>query len=153
MMLLFAVFAGNTLGQSPVPTMAMAESSYNLIQADHSLNCGKWNNDYQVKARKQKIAAWALAGAGAGMIIAGIIVGSGDSDDLTDAIGDTLNGGALIATGAVLGMASVPLFIIAGKNKRKAGVSGHVNIQPLQVFAMKGNLNALQPSISVGLSF
>ena len=89
------------------------------------------------KSKKQKTAAWVLLGGGAGLAIAGMSIISKDasndlSADLTtiftlgfvapekqkhSAAGPIL---AIAGSAAMLG--SIPLFISAGKNKRKASL-------------------------------
>jgi len=87
--------------------------------------------DYAQKAKSQRTIAWILAGAGAGLIITGIAVGGSDKNDVGDAINDTFEGAWLIAGGAVLAVASIPMFIISGKNRQKAGVSANFSINSL----------------------
>ena len=87
------------------------------------------------KSKKQKTAAWLLMGGGAGIAIAGFSIISNDaSKDLSDAFTTIFSFGyitpaqhkhsaagpilAIAGTGAMLG--SIPLFISASKNKRKA---------------------------------
>lgn len=108
--------------------------------------------DYAEKARKQKTIAWVLAGAGVGMIITGIIVGGSDKNDVGDAVNDTFEGAWLIAGGAVVAIASVPLFIISGKNRKKAGVSSNFQLQQLPSYAM-GNNSLPSPTIGITLKF
>jgi hypothetical protein len=78
--------------------------------------------DYLKKSKSQNTAAWILAGAGTGLIV--VAFATTNVSDIGDAInGDNsgLNSGtALFVTGAIVAVSSIPLFIIAAKNKRRA---------------------------------
>lgn len=83
--------------------------------------------DYLKKSKNQKTAGFILAGAGTGLIIASFIIPRGALES-GGCIGpycsekyknDGIKNGFLIA-GAVTALASIPLFIVSGKNKKKA---------------------------------
>lgn len=78
--------------------------------------------DYLLKSNKQKKAGWLLLGGGAGLTGIGLIVGvSTVWNDILE--GDTRgsNAAGIIMLTGLAGMAgSIPLFIAAGKNRRKA---------------------------------
>ncbi len=79
------------------------------------------------KARNQNTIAWILLGAGAGLGIAGLAVGEGAvkrvwSDPVDRTLSTVSTGGALALVGGASMLASIPFFIAAGKNRRKANV-------------------------------
>lgn len=138
---------------SSYPSIAQLspELSLNLINETELGPSFSINADYAQKAKSQKTIAWILAGAGAGMIIAGIAVGGSDKEDVGDAVDDTFEGAWLIAGGAVLAVASVPLFIISGKNRRKAGLSGSISINSVPDFA--NSTQSRMATMGVALTF
>ena len=75
--------------------------------------------DYLQKSKKQKTTAWILLGGGAGLATAGFIIGNSstsfDDNKLT-------TGALLIIAGGVAMVGSIPFFISAGSNKRKAEI-------------------------------
>jgi hypothetical protein len=72
--------------------------------------------DYLQKSKNQKTSAWVLLGGGAGLIIAGTLIGNGKEASFDDAGTGVVLGGI----GALSMLGSIPLFIASGKNKRKA---------------------------------
>jgi hypothetical protein len=77
------------------------------------------------KARNQKTAAWVFLGAGAGLAIAGIVVGESSvyhigTDPIDKISSDLQTGSVLLVAGGASMLASVPFFIASGKNRRKA---------------------------------
>lgn len=110
--------------------------------------------DFAKRAKNQKTIAWVLAGTGAAMVITGLIIGNKDSETVDGAINDTFNGSILIVTGAVVGAASIPFFIMSGNNKRKAGVSGIFRLQHNQVLAGTSRAStATQPTLGLQMHF
>jgi hypothetical protein len=76
------------------------------------------------KSARQKTAAWILLGTGAGLTIAGGIVGTNavkNQDNPFDIFPrGSLAGGAMIAGGLAAMVTSVPLFLASARNKKKA---------------------------------
>src|SRR5690348_16776213 len=76
------------------------------------------------KSARQKTAAWILLGTGAGLTIAGGIVGTNavkSQDNPFDIFPrGSLAGGAMIAGGLAAIVTSVPLFLASARNKKKA---------------------------------
>lgn len=77
--------------------------------------------DYLKKSKKQKTAAWILAGGGMGLMVAAAATGA-------KAYANTLalqgNSGVntsttLFVIGGITTLSSIPLFIASGRNKRK----------------------------------
>ncbi|WP_242155954.1 hypothetical protein [Aestuariivivens sediminis] len=73
------------------------------------------------KMRSNKTAAWITLGGGVAMVVGGIVWNSSaftigpDSEDVTDGLWLSYLGGATA-------LASIPLFIAAGKHKKKAEI-------------------------------
>jgi len=102
--------------------------------------------DYLQKSKHQKTAAWILLGGGIALAVTGVAV---DASNWESSAGDVL-----IVAGAVSVLASMPLFIAAGKNKRKAmSLSTQLEIQnvPLrrQIFLAKCSC----PAIAIKFNF
>jgi len=99
--------------------------------------------DYLRKSKNQKTGAWILLGAGAAMIS---IAAPGDvSLDIVPVL--AVGGGV-----AIIG--SIPLFIAAGKNKRRAKtMTANLNIQQTPVIRYTGLSKRPHPGISVKLTF
>jgi len=78
--------------------------------------------DYHIsKMRVNKTAAWITLGGGVAMVVGGIVWNSSaftfgpDSEDVTDGLWLSYLGGATA-------LVSIPLFIAAGKHKKKATI-------------------------------
>jgi hypothetical protein len=79
------------------------------------------------KAKKQKTAAWICVGAGATIAIIGVIIGTRKAeDDLVSVLSfeptqhDYTSANVLLVVGGTTALASIPLFIAAGRNNQKA---------------------------------
>ena len=80
--------------------------------------------DYLRKSNKQKTAGWILLGGGAGLAGIGIIVSATTAlGDLIEGDDGSTGGPILMFTGLVSMVGSIPFFIAAGKNRRKAMAS------------------------------
>ena len=78
---------------------------------------------HSLKHKRLKTTGFILLGVGVGTVITGIIIGNSDNDIYT--------GAGLVLLGTLPVIASVPVFIIAKTNKRKANTiqgSGEVGI-------------------------
>jgi len=103
---------------------------------------------YLQKSKTQKTIGWVALGAGTSLIAAGLITGSGKSDDL----GDVFAGGAYIVSGVVLDAVSIPFFVSASKNKKRADAAVAFRMQPM--FQPKNNFAiSQQPTLSVKIGF
>ena len=76
------------------------------------------------RSKRQKTTAWILLGTGAGVSIAGAIIGSNSISNSADQWDifprGTLAGGGMILGGITAIITSVPFFIASGRNKRNA---------------------------------
>lgn len=80
------------------------------------------------KSKNQKTAAWILLGVGAGVVIAGAIIGTNavknsypdDSFDIFPR--GSIAGGGMLLGGGVAMIVSVPFFIASGRNKKEVNL-------------------------------
>ncbi len=87
---------------------------------------------YSLKQKRQKTAAWICLGGGAAMTITGLILAENNAEGTIKSIFTEekngseegfVSGSLLTIVGGATSLASIPLFISAGKNKRKAALS------------------------------
>jgi len=98
--------------------------------------------DYLKKSKSQKIAGFIFLGAGA-IIFASLSGGNTDFDTL----------GALVVLGGISTLASIPLFIASGRNKRKArDASASLNFEKIQTIQQVGMSFHSSPAISIKLN-
>lgn len=125
--------------------------------AQQSMNTAE---DYLRKSRKQETIAWVLAGSGVTMIAAGTIIAVNtnweqlDYDDNNYGRNETIKAVgavALIGTGIVAAIGSVPLFIISSKNKSKASIS--MGNQKYPRLTGSRYSTAMMPSLSLKVRF
>ncbi len=114
-------------------------------------------DDYLTKSKHQKTAAWVMLGGGWGLGIVGGIVGLHGLVDLgtgeVNKAGNNIGtGGLLILTGGAAILGSIPLFIAAGKNKRK-GMSLSFTNQPAAALVNNITGNKYVPSVSLQFKF
>ena len=83
--------------------------------------------DYLRKSKSQKITAFCLAGGGIVVWLAGVSKNMNQNDDIDG------GGEVAMAIGSIAALASIPMFIIASKNKRKAASISFKNEPSLQV--------------------
>lgn len=89
---------------------------YSQVNPPESQNNSQFEKEHLlIKAKNQKATAWALLGVGTGCwVVAGVMIGTAQSD------GAYTVGGGLILAGTVTALGSIPFFIAAKKNKQKA---------------------------------
>ena len=103
--------------------------------------------DYLQKSKNQKTTAWVLLGGGAALILVGDLVGNSKESSFSDAAT-----GVVIAGAGVLSMlGSIPLFIAAGKNKRKAMSLSFKN-EMIPELQNSSFVNRSVPSLSLKIS-
>ncbi|MEP7232245.1 MAG: hypothetical protein ABI691_18425 [Ginsengibacter sp.] len=112
-------------------------------------------DDYLLKSKHQKTAAWVMLGGGTSLLVAGGIIGirgfanllSGEVDKAGNNVGLA---GLLDITGAAAMLGSIPLFIASSKNKRKA-MSITFSNQPLPALVKNTMGRRSLPSIGLQL--
>ena len=98
--------------------------------------------DYLAKSKSQKTAAFILLGIGVTTLA---IAAVGDLD--LDALG------AVVVVGGVATIASIPLFIASGKNKRKANnFTGNIKMENAPFFQNRSFVQKSFPAFSVKCS-
>jgi hypothetical protein len=101
--------------------------------------------DYLQKSKHQKTAAWILLGGGTALMVTGIIVGSGEDAYITDAVG----GAAVAGIGLLSTIASIPLFIASGKNKKKAmHMTANIKMEKATIFERQSFVQSSYPAIA-----
>ena len=99
--------------------------------------------DYLAKSKSQKTAAFILLGIGVTTLT---IAAVGDLD--FDALG------AVVVVGGVATIASIPLFIASGKNKRKAmKASTSIKMETIPLFQKQSFVQNSYPAFSVNIIF
>lgn len=121
-----------------------------------------YSRDYYLqKSKNQRTGAWVLLGIGTGLIITGMIAGmSSVSNDLyyfgtLGTEGSSSSGNAytyLLVGGIAMDIASIPLFISAGKNNRRAT---ELAIGNQNIYLPKNNSIAMRstPAITFRIHF
>ena len=118
--------------------------------------------DYLKKSKNQKTAGWILLGGGAVMSAIGSVVLLNEVADIYVNIFDpnpppanndeTL--GSVLFVGGVLAMAgSIPLFIAAGKNRRKAAASVSFKMENATNIYQCAVTNTRYPAVAVQIRF
>jgi hypothetical protein len=117
-------------------------------------------SDYLQKSKHQKTAAWILLGGGAALFIVSAVIPEGEEEWDTyyglPMKGNKNDGikGALGLTGAVSMLASIPLFIASGKNKRRAlSASADFKMEKSQVVRRAAFADKSYPAAAVKLNF
>ena len=122
-------------------------------QTDPSPSPAKQN--YLTKSKKQKTAAWLLAGGGTALIITGLAIDSGKPEFnllcLCYVGSKDATRGALVGTGILAIGGSIPLFIASARNKRKA-MNVSFNMQRVPQLQKTGIVNQHIPALNVKIS-
>jgi hypothetical protein len=114
--------------------------------------------DYLEKSRKQKNTGFILLGGGAALFAVGTIVSVNSGVNYaTSCLGANCSssaedgftaGGVMMLVGALSAVGSIPLFISAGNNRKKATQMSFSN-EPVYVPKYAGNLPRAVPSITL----
>lgn len=113
--------------------------------------------DYLKKSKNQKTAGWILLGGGALMTTIGTVVVANDiTDELVNIFdpnppakkNETL-GSVLFYGGLVAVAGSIPLFIAAGKNRRKAAASVSFKMENATNIYQYAVTNARYPAVAL----
>ena len=105
--------------------------------------------DYLKKSKNQKTAAWVLLGGGIALMGTGILIGSGNEVSFDNAETSVIIAGI----GVLSTIASIPLFIASGRNKRKAmNASTYFKIEKTQTIQQTGISFHPLPAISIKIN-
>lgn len=99
----------------------LSSTQAQLIEPTPDSSPQEFYDYYMIKNQKNKTAAWICLGGGAGLFVIGTAVGTAGLLDWDSSKMGT--GTGFIVAGMVGAAVSVPLFISAGNNKRKARLS------------------------------
>jgi hypothetical protein len=106
---------------------------------------------YLEKSKKQKTTGWIFLSAGIAITTIGVIgFGADDNSDFNDSSTNTYT--ALILTGPLTALGSIPFFISSGSNARKATTLS-LNYQPILIPNQGSLVQSSQPSLSVTITF
>lgn len=110
---------------------------------------------YLTKSRNQKTMGWILAGSGVGLAVAGVIVGNNDNDrnDPNElGFGQNFDVGLwLLGGGIAAGLTSIPFFLSAEKNARRAASIGFSN-QKIMLPQGSAFTIKMQPTVSLRIA-
>lgn len=116
---------------------------HSYSQEGASSNAKPDRNYYLQKSKSQKTTAWILLGAG---VVAIAAVAPGNSNFNTTGTVAVIGGASIIS--------SIPLFIAAGRNKRKAlQASAQLKFVKYQTDFLARNMNNYIPVVSLKLDF
>ncbi len=106
--------------------------------------------DYLAKSKRQKTAGWIMLGGGAALVGVGIAIGSSEELSFDDAGTAAVLGGV----GILSMIGSIPVFLAAGKNKRRANrMSGLIRMESSEI-ARGGSLHKIHyPAVSLTIDF
>ncbi len=108
---------------------------------------------YLQKSRNQRTAGWIMVGGGAAMLVAGTVIFSSNFDLFSSKNDDAASAGGvmmLVGTGCCLG--SIPLFISAAHNARKAA---EISFKPQRfIIPQQNNFTTVaQPAVRITIRF
>ena len=102
---------------------------------------------YLQKSKNQRTVGWVLLGGGAAVGIAGLIVATDDIWDEPDGPG---TGITLFIVGATSSLASIPFFISAGNNSRKAA---SLSMESQRYIIPGKEFSGMQPALSLKIEW
>ncbi len=120
----------------------------NAIMLLFATPCFSQNIDktgYLQKSKNQKTAAWILLGGGVGISVLGLTqinVAGSNSGTVNNTTGT-----AILATGVVASLTSIPFFVASQKNKKKA-LSLSFKTEKMQQLIHAGYVNKYVPSLN-----
>jgi hypothetical protein len=106
--------------------------------------------DYLQKSKTQKTTGWVFLSAGIAITAVGVIGFNNTYDDWNDNSTDTY--GALVLTGPLIALGSIPFFISSGSSARKAATLS-LNYQPILIPNQGSLAQSSQPALSVTITF
>jgi hypothetical protein len=105
---------------------------------------------YAKRSKNRKKTAWILLGSGAALFVGGIAVATQQKDEIEAGVSLVLISGA----GVVTSLVSIPFFVSANINKRKAmNISSYLEMQKSPVKMQSRSLNNSYPALAVKLNF
>ena len=117
--------------------------------------------NYLKKSKSQKTIAWILLGTGTAMMVTGSVIWNNAAEENVNNAYDpfsaalapyaTTDGTVLTAAGLIVAAGSIPLFIIAGKNKRRAASVSFKN-QFVPQINNSGYVNRTIPSVNLKIN-
>ncbi|MEO6069087.1 MAG: hypothetical protein ABIP31_01015 [Chitinophagaceae bacterium] len=129
--------------------IAIGFSSFAQTETDNV----KTKKYYLDKSRKQRTTGWIMLGGG--VALTGIGIGAAVAESINYVLGDSKSGniGSVLATvGVVSALGSIPVFICASKNKRKAAeVAFSIQKLPSMLYSSNGQA-AFQPALTLKVS-
>ena len=81
--------------------------------------------DFDLKSKNQKSAAWVLLGGGTALVAGGLLIGNRSTSSFDDAAAGAIMGGL----GVISALGSIPLFLASGRNHRRAIGSAQIRLQ------------------------
>ena len=136
--------------------ITMSESNAQPIDSTNSITPKLHSDQLFQKARNQKTTAWIFLAGGAGIAIAGLVVGESTVnhvgiDPIDKIYSDLQTGSMLLLAGGASMLASIPFFVASGKNGRKARITfNNESNSILRQLHHKGN-NIIRVGISLNL--
>jgi hypothetical protein len=103
---------------------------------------------YLKKSSDQRTAGWILLGGGTVLILAGISTGSGGNESELGYGSNFDSGMILFGVGLAADIISIPMFVKASKNKKRA--EALVSVSPMPV-VVRNTPSRVIPSISISI--
>jgi hypothetical protein len=126
-------------------------TSKNVFERKENLAPLRTQDYYEKRSKNQKKTAWILLGSGVALFAGGIVVASQQNDDGPAAAVPLV---FMSGTGIVTSLVSIPFFISAGSNKRKAmNISSGLEMQKNPVKMQSASLYNSNPALAVKLNF
>lgn len=124
-----------------------------ISAAQSNQNTNTHQTDYLQKSKHQKTSAWILLGGGGTFIVTGIIIPRGEvtHEGFWNSYKNDGIKGSFVLSGTLAMLGSIPLFIAAGKNKRKGTSLSFKNEKMLQLQKSSLAYRSI-PSLSVKIN-
>ena len=115
------------------------------------------NTDYLQKSKRQKTTAWVLLSASGACIITSMVIPKGDfvgyTPDLREEYSNDGVGASIFVAGVAAGLASIPFFIAANKNKKRAAnVSAFIKMERSTTLQNASLINRSYPALTLRLN-
>ncbi len=78
------------------------------------------SEEYLQKSKNQSVTAGIMFGVGTAAMVGGLVVSAGSKDDFFEELNAGLIGTSLLLLGLTLDVISIPIFISADKNRKRA---------------------------------